>query len=110
MPEATRFSAAATHLKLMQDILVNLVRAAIQQGVSQSQIGAELMAQGIVLDSLSESQEAQGLDGQFWRQELIEESDYLIRICCREDFAERVEPESKQRPSSAAMMFDGNGL
>jgi hypothetical protein len=58
MPKATRFSAAATHLKLMQDILVNLVRAAIQQGVSQSQIGAELMAQGYAMLTAKDMAEA----------------------------------------------------
>ena len=43
-----------------------------------------------------------------WRQELSEESDYLIRSCRDEYFAERVEAERKQRPSAAAMFFDGN--
>ena len=57
-----------------------------------------------------ESQETRGFDGQFWRQRLSEESDYLIRTCGDEYFAERVQAESEQRASSAAMAFYGNGI
>ena len=39
-----------------------------------------------------------------------EECDYLNGIYGGEDFAEHVEAESEQRPGSAAMFFDGNGM
>jgi hypothetical protein len=41
---------------------------------------------------------------------LGKEGDYLIRTCGDKDFAERVQTESEQRPSAAAMFFDGNGM
>ena len=39
-----------------------------------------------------------------------EEGDYLIRTCGDEDFAKRVQTESEQGPSRAAVCFDGNGM
>ena len=41
---------------------------------------------------------------------MAEEDDYLSVICNDEDFAERVESESEQRPGATAMFFDGNGV
>src|SRR5450756_78349 len=67
-------------------------------------------ADTIVLDSLSKSQSTQGLDGEFWGQELAEEGDYLSGTCCDKDFAQRVEAESEQRARAATMVFDGNGM
>src|SRR5450756_360069 len=67
-------------------------------------------ADTIVLDSLSISQSTQGLDGEFWRQELAEEGDYLSGTCCGKDFAQRVEAESEQRARAATMVFDRNGM
>src|ERR1019366_4437265 len=46
------------------------------------------MVSRIVLDSLSKGQSWQGLDGEFWRQELAEEGDYLNGTCCDKDFAQ----------------------
>src|ERR1039457_6207465 len=39
------------------------------------------MKVGIVLDTLSKVQSTKGLDGEFWRQELAEEGDYLSGTC-----------------------------
>jgi len=41
---------------------------------------------------------------------LGEEGDYLIRTCGDEDFAKRVQTESEQGPSRAAVCSDGNGM
>src|SRR5712691_5862378 len=65
---------------------------------------------GIVLDSLSERQRKQGLDWEFWGKELVEKGDDLSGTCGGEDFAERVQAESEQRPGAAAMFLDGNGM
>src|SRR5438132_14030133 len=64
----------------------------------------------IVLDSPSERQGKQGLDGEFWGQELLEECDYLSGTCGDEDFAQRVQAEGEQRASGATMFFDRNGV
>jgi hypothetical protein len=37
---------------------------------------------------------------------LVEEGDYLIRTCGDKDFSQRMEAESEQRASAAAMVFD----
>src|ERR1035437_4744453 len=70
----------------------------------------DLLSETIVLDSLSKGQSTQGLDGEFWRQELAEEGDYLSGTCCGKDFAQRVEAESEQRARAATMVFDRNGM
>jgi hypothetical protein len=41
---------------------------------------------------------------------LVEEGDYLIRTCGDKDFSQRMEAESEQRASAAAMVFDRNGM
>jgi len=41
---------------------------------------------------------------------LGEEGYYLSGTCCDKDFAQRVEAESEQRASAAAMIFDRNGM
>jgi hypothetical protein len=59
MPKASnRFSLPAAHRNLMQNVLVDLVRAAIQQGVSQAKLGAELMAQGYAMLTAKDMSEA----------------------------------------------------
>src|SRR3989475_13300671 len=68
------------------------------------------MCRSIVLDSLSERQRKQGLDREFWGKELVEKGDDLSGTCGGEDFAERVQAESEQRPGAAAMFLDGNGM
>src|ERR1035437_8794097 len=70
----------------------------------------DLLSETIVLDSLSKGQSTQGVDGEFWRQELAEEGDYLSGTCCDKDFAQRVEAESEQRARAATMVFDRNGM
>src|SRR5665647_1544367 len=45
-----------------------------------------------------------------WGQELGEEGDYLIRTSGGKDFAKRVQTESEQRPSAAAVFFDWNSM
>jgi hypothetical protein len=47
-----------------------------------------------------------GFDGQFWREQLVEEDDYLIRTCRDEDFAESLEADSEQRPRATTVIFD----
>jgi hypothetical protein len=41
---------------------------------------------------------------------LVEEGDDLSGTCGGEDFAEREETESEQRPRAAAVFLDGNGM
>jgi hypothetical protein len=46
---SNKVSLNASHRELVQNVLVDLVRATIQQGVSQRQLGVELMAQGYAI-------------------------------------------------------------
>ena len=76
------------------------VRVRVGHGVSATnhllESEREHASASIVLDSLSERQGKQGLDGEFWGQELLEECDYLSRTCGDEDFAQRVKAEREQ--------------
>jgi len=53
-----KLSLDPAHQALVQNVLVDLMRAAIQHGVLQEQLGAELMAQGYAMLTAKDMAEA----------------------------------------------------